>query len=43
MAVRQAFTEIGYTGSAVTELEKGDEPYLRDVSNRVDRLVLGRS
>jgi len=42
-AVRQAFTEIGYTGSAVTELEKGDEPYLRDVSNRVDRLVLGRS
>jgi L-ribulose-5-phosphate 3-epimerase len=43
MAVRQAFTEIGYTGSAVTELEKGDESYLRDVSNRVDRLVLGRS
>jgi len=42
-AVRQAFTEIGYAGSAVTELEKGDEPYLRDVSNRVDRLVLGRS
>jgi len=39
-AVRQAFTEIGYAGSAVTELEKGDEPYLRDVSNRVDRLVL---
>jgi L-ribulose-5-phosphate 3-epimerase len=43
MAVRQAFTEIGYSGSAVTELEKGDESYLRDVSNRVDRLVLGRS
>ena len=42
-AVRQAFTEIGYTGSAVTELEKGDESYLRDVSNRVERLVLGRS
>jgi L-ribulose-5-phosphate 3-epimerase len=42
-AVRQAFTEIGYTGSAVTELEKGDEPYLRDVSKRVDRLLLGRS
>ncbi len=42
-AVRQAFTEIGYTGSAVTELEKGDESYLRDVSTRVDRLVLGRS
>src|SRR5216110_125202 len=25
-AVRQAFAEIGYAGSAVTELEKGDEP-----------------
>jgi len=42
-AVRQAFAEIGYAGSAVTELEKGDEAYLRDVSSRVDRLVLGRS
>jgi L-ribulose-5-phosphate 3-epimerase len=42
-AVRQAFSEIGYAGSAVTELEKGDEPYLRDVSKRVDRLLLGRS
>jgi L-ribulose-5-phosphate 3-epimerase len=42
-AVRQAFAEIGYTGSAVTELEKGDEAYLRDVSGRVDRLVLGRT
>src|SRR5216683_2597728 len=42
-AVRQAFGEIGYAGSAVTELEKGDEAYLRDVSSRVDRLVLGRS
>jgi hexulose-6-phosphate isomerase len=42
-AVRQAFTEVGYAGSAVAELEKGDEPYLRDVSKRVDRLLLGRS
>ena len=42
-AVRQAFAEIGYAGSAVTELEKGDEPYLRDVSNRVGRLLLARS
>jgi L-ribulose-5-phosphate 3-epimerase len=42
-AVRLAFVEIGYAGSAVTELEKGDEAYLRDVSSRVDRLVLGRS
>ena len=42
-AVRQAFAEIGYAGSAVTELEKGDEAYLRDVSGRVDRLLLGRT
>jgi L-ribulose-5-phosphate 3-epimerase len=42
-AVRQAFTEVGYAGSAVAELEKGDEPYLRDVSNRMDRLLLGHS
>ena len=37
-AVRQAFGEIGFSGSAVVELEPGDEAYLRDVSNRVDRL-----
>jgi len=29
-AVRQAFPDIGYSGSAVTELEAGDEAYLRD-------------
>jgi L-ribulose-5-phosphate 3-epimerase len=42
-AVRQAFAEIGYSGSAVVELDGGDETYLRDVSRRVDRLVLGRA
>ncbi len=41
-AVRQAFTEIGYSGSVITELKNGNEAYLRDVSRRVDRLVLGR-
>jgi hexulose-6-phosphate isomerase len=41
-AVREAFREIGYAGSAITELKGGDEAYLRDVSRRVDRLVLGR-
>jgi len=40
-AVRKAFAEIGYSGSAITELNGGDELYLRDVSRRVDRLVLG--
>jgi hexulose-6-phosphate isomerase len=39
--VRKAFAEIGYSGYATTELDDGDEAYLRDVSKRVDRLVLG--
>jgi L-ribulose-5-phosphate 3-epimerase len=42
-AVRDAFREVGYAGSAITELKAGDEAYLRDVSGRVDRLVLGRA
>ena len=41
--VRKALAEIGYSGAATTELEGGDEAYLRDVSKRVDRLVLGVS
>ena len=42
-AVRQAFADVRYTGSAITELEAGDEAYLRDVSKRFDKLVLGRA
>jgi len=42
-AVRQAFADIGYSGSAIVELPAGDEAYLRDVCQRVDRLLLGRS
>src|SRR5580765_4271998 len=41
-AVRQAFADIGYSGSAITELDGGDLLYLRDVSQRIDRLLLGR-
>jgi L-ribulose-5-phosphate 3-epimerase len=41
-AVRQAFAEIGFSGSATVELEPGDEAYLGDVSRRVDRLLLAR-
>ena len=37
--VRKAFSEIGYSGSAIVELPAGDEAYLRDVSSRVDRLL----
>src|SRR5438552_4361889 len=40
-AVRQAFADVGYTVSAIAELEQGDEAYLRDVSRRIDRLLLG--
>ncbi|MBZ5683773.1 MAG: sugar phosphate isomerase/epimerase [Acidobacteriia bacterium] len=42
-AVRQAFADIGYSGSVIAELDGGDELYLRDVSRRIDRLLLGRA
>jgi L-ribulose-5-phosphate 3-epimerase len=40
-AVRQAFAEVGYSGSVIAELDGGDEAYLRDVSKRIDRLLVG--
>jgi L-ribulose-5-phosphate 3-epimerase len=40
-AVRAAFADIGYGGSVIAELDPGDEAYLRDVSRRIDRLLLG--
>jgi Sugar phosphate isomerases/epimerases len=42
-SVRQAFADIGYSGSVISELDGGNESYLRDVSQRIDRLLLGRS
>lgn len=41
--VRKALAETGYAGSAIVEIEGGDEAYLRDLSRRMDRLVLGRA
>lgn len=41
--VRKALVEIEYTGSAIVELEGGNEDYLRDVSKRLDRLLLGKT
>ena len=38
-AVRQALIDIGYKGSVICELKSGDEAYLRDLSNRIDRLL----
>jgi L-ribulose-5-phosphate 3-epimerase len=42
-AVRQAFADVGYSGSVIAELEGGNESYLRDVSGRIDRLFSARS
>ncbi|GAC1633796.1 MAG: sugar phosphate isomerase/epimerase [Candidatus Acidiferrum sp.] len=39
-AVRAAFLEIGYAGSVIAELEAGDESYLKDVSRRIDKLLI---
>src|SRR5712691_8048598 len=39
-AVRRSFSDIGYAGSVIAELDQGDETYLRDVSRRIDRLLL---
>ena len=40
-AVRQAFLSVGYSGCVIAELKSGDEDYLKDVSARIDRLLLG--
>jgi hexulose-6-phosphate isomerase len=40
-AVRAAFTDVGYAGSVIAELDGGDAVYLQDVSRRIDRLLLG--
>ncbi len=39
-AVRQSLIDIGYSGSAICELKSGDEAYLRDLSRRIDRLLI---
>lgn len=42
--VRKALLEeLGYTGYVTPELPGGDETYLRDVSERIDRLLLGHA
>jgi L-ribulose-5-phosphate 3-epimerase len=39
-AVRAAFLDIGYTGSVIAELQTGDATYLKDVSHRIDKLLI---
>jgi L-ribulose-5-phosphate 3-epimerase len=41
--VRKALSEIHYSGTIITELDGGDEAYLRDLSQRFDRLVIGKA
>ncbi|HEV2424598.1 MAG TPA: sugar phosphate isomerase/epimerase family protein [Terriglobia bacterium] len=41
--VRKALREIHYSGTVITELDGGDEAYLRDLSQRFDRLVIGKA
>jgi L-ribulose-5-phosphate 3-epimerase len=41
--VRKALAEIHYSGTIITELDGGDKAYLRDVSQRFDRLVIGKA
>jgi hexulose-6-phosphate isomerase len=42
IAVRQAMTEIGFTGYVTTEVAGGDAAYIEDVSRRVDRFLAGQ-
>jgi L-ribulose-5-phosphate 3-epimerase len=39
--VYKALAEIGYSGSATVELDKGDAAYLREVSHRFDLILSG--
>jgi L-ribulose-5-phosphate 3-epimerase len=39
--VRRALAEIKYSGYVTTEISGGDEAYLKDVSQRVDRFLAG--
>jgi L-ribulose-5-phosphate 3-epimerase len=41
-AVRQALTDVKYSGYVTTELPGGDAAYLAEVSRRVDRILAGQ-
>ena len=40
--LRQILDDVGYTGWATVELDKGDAAYLKDVSARFDRFLAGQ-
>ena len=37
--VRKALAEIGYQGYLTTELRSGDEAYLTDLDQRIDKII----
>lgn len=39
--VKKALTEVGYNGYLTAELSGGDEKYLRDLSERMDKIIAG--
>lgn len=39
--VRKALGEVGYSGYLTAELNGGDEAYLRDLSQRIDKIIAG--
>lgn len=39
--VRRALAEVGFTGYMTPELAGGDEAYLRDLSQRIDKILAG--
>ena len=41
-AVHRAFTDVGYRGVVTTEVAGGDAAYLKDLANRVDRVLAGQ-
>ncbi len=40
--VRKAFAEVGYTSYVTPELAGGDEKYLKDLSERIDKIEAGQ-
>jgi len=39
--VRAALIEVGYAGPLTAHLPRGNEPYLREVSRRMDQIIRG--
>ena len=40
--IHKALTQVGFTRHMTCELGGGDEEYLKDVSERVDKIIVGK-